>query len=134
MVSLRPTETIPFSTTGTLFSNGVHWGPTGYCTGWGGRPKCSSFFSDFFLKKTPPSRQAKVVWKFCSFFCCWLFVWRQVVFPKDGADEAGLERYQMAKSMGREYVVKATMGFGRLYSSFNIQPRIVFSETKQKVI
>lgn len=32
----------------------------------------------------------------------------QVVFPKDGADEAGLERYQLAKGMGREYVVKVT--------------------------
>jgi len=32
----------------------------------------------------------------------------QVVFPKDDADEAALERYQMAKSMGREYVVKVT--------------------------
>ena len=29
------------------------------------------------------------------------------LFFQDGADEAGLERYQLAKGMGREYVVKA---------------------------
>lgn len=39
-------------------------------------------------------------------------------FFQDGADEAGLERYQLAKGMGREYVVKAgsmgSMGFDPL--------------------
>lgn len=65
---------------------------------------------------------------------CWLLVavfFCQVVFPKDDADEAALERYQMAKSMGREYVVKATLMWAEaLYSSPSIQPTVL-SETKE---
>eukprot|EP00928_Gymnodinium_smaydae_P061865 TRINITY_DN45840_c0_g1_i1.p1 TRINITY_DN45840_c0_g1~~TRINITY_DN45840_c0_g1_i1.p1 ORF type:complete len:656 (-),score=213.21 TRINITY_DN45840_c0_g1_i1:164-1891(-) len=32
----------------------------------------------------------------------------QVVFPKDGADEAGLARYEASKGLGREYVIKVS--------------------------
>eukprot|EP00439_Symbiodinium_sp_Y106_P080976 s652_g19.t2 len=32
----------------------------------------------------------------------------QVVFPKEGADEAGLQRYEQARNLGREFVVKVT--------------------------
>mmetsp|Transcript_98704 Transcript_98704/g.247329 ORF Transcript_98704/g.247329 Transcript_98704/m.247329 type:complete len:638 (-) Transcript_98704:204-2117(-) len=32
----------------------------------------------------------------------------QVIFPKDGADEAGLKRYEASNRLGREFVVKIT--------------------------
>ncbi|CAE7021103.1 aspS [Symbiodinium sp. CCMP2456] len=32
----------------------------------------------------------------------------QVVFPKEGADEAGLQRYEQSRTLGREFVVKVT--------------------------
>ena len=57
-----------------------------------------------------------------------------MVFPKDDADEAALERYQMAKSMGREYVVKASLMWAEAVISLPLQfvSQQSFSETKEE--